>query len=111
MAEVLIDELSGMKPTDSHYAGKFKVLAEYVQHHIQEEEQEMFPKARSLGTDRLMQMGQQMEQSKQTIMAEMQKPRGASTGKPRSTSRKTGTRSRARSSSSRSRSGTRARSR
>ena len=42
-AKQLIEQLQGMTPEDAKYAATFKVLGEYVQHHVQEEEQEMFP--------------------------------------------------------------------
>jgi cell shape-determining protein MreC len=45
-AKQLINELSAMQPGDALYDAKFTVLGEYVKHHIQEEEKEMFPKAK-----------------------------------------------------------------
>jgi len=45
-AKVLIRQLERMKPDDPKYAATFKVLGEYVKHHVKEEESEMFPKAR-----------------------------------------------------------------
>ncbi len=45
-AKALIRELERMKPSDPKYAATFTVLGEYVNHHVKEEEQEMFPKAR-----------------------------------------------------------------
>ena len=45
-AKDLIRKLKRMKPDDPMYAATFTVLGEYVNHHIKEEETEMFPKAR-----------------------------------------------------------------
>jgi hemerythrin-like domain-containing protein len=45
-AKVLIRRLEKMKPGDPKYAATFTVLGEYVQHHVKEEEAEMFPKAK-----------------------------------------------------------------
>lgn len=43
-AKDLIHQLSGMQPDDDLFAAKFTVLAEYVSHHVEEEETELFPK-------------------------------------------------------------------
>ncbi|WKZ86477.1 hemerythrin domain-containing protein [Ralstonia pickettii] len=43
-AKSLIAELSAMKPGDALYDAKFTVLGEYVNHHVEEEESELFPK-------------------------------------------------------------------
>ena len=40
-----------MKPTDDHYNAKVTVLGENIDHHIREEEGEMFPKARKAKLD------------------------------------------------------------
>ena len=43
-AKQLIARLEGMQPDDEKYSAIFTVLGEYVNHHIKEEETEMFPK-------------------------------------------------------------------
>jgi hemerythrin-like domain-containing protein len=45
-AKALIRQLERMKPSDPKYAATFTVLGEYVNHHVKEEESEMFPKVR-----------------------------------------------------------------
>jgi len=45
-AKILIRQLGRMKPKDPKYAATFTVLCEYVEHHVKEEENEMFPKLR-----------------------------------------------------------------
>jgi hemerythrin-like domain-containing protein len=44
-AKALIRQLERMKPSDPKFAATFTVLGEYVNHHVKEEEEEMFPKA------------------------------------------------------------------
>lgn len=50
-AKQLITELNAMQPGDELYEAKFTVLGEYVKHHIQEEEKEIFPKVKKAGID------------------------------------------------------------
>jgi hemerythrin-like domain-containing protein len=45
-AKSLIGRLERMKPGTPRYAATFTVLCEYVEHHVKEEESEMFPKVR-----------------------------------------------------------------
>ena len=44
-ARILIRRLEKMKPNDPKYVATFTVLGEYIDHHVKEEEKEMFPKA------------------------------------------------------------------
>jgi hemerythrin-like domain-containing protein len=48
-AKTLIRQLKRMKAGDAEFVATFTVLGEYVNHHIKEEESEMFPKARRRG--------------------------------------------------------------
>jgi hypothetical protein len=50
-AKVLIEQLKGMGPDDEKYAATFKVLGEYLGHHIQEEENEMFRQLGQAGAE------------------------------------------------------------
>lgn len=60
--ELLLDELDGMSPDHERFEAKFTVVKEFVLHHVEEEEDEMFPQAReALGDDRLRELGQQMQ--------------------------------------------------
>ena len=47
----LVGELENMSPGDELYDAKVTVLAEYVKHHVKEEEGEMFPKVKRAGLD------------------------------------------------------------
>ena len=61
VADVLCMELWSMDPTDERFDAKTTVLIENVEHHIQEEEDEWFPKVRDgLGRKKLQEIGQQL---------------------------------------------------
>jgi hemerythrin superfamily protein len=49
--ETLITKLNGMDSDDDQFDATVKVLGEQVQHHVEEEEQELFPKIQSSGID------------------------------------------------------------
>src|SRR3954453_4652939 len=51
VAKLLIAELDAMDGSESHFDAKFKVLAENVRHHIEEEQGEMLPKAQKAKLD------------------------------------------------------------
>ena len=50
-AKDLIAQIREMDPEDDLYDAKVKVLGEQVAHHVQEEEMQMFPKAKKAGLD------------------------------------------------------------
>jgi hypothetical protein len=50
-AKVLIEQLKGMSAEDEKFAATFKVLGEYVNHHVKEEENEMFEQLKGTGVD------------------------------------------------------------
>lgn len=68
-AKELIAKLQGMQPDDPLYAASFIVLGEYVNHHIKEEEKEMFAQInkRKIDFDAL---AVEMQQRKQELMQE-----------------------------------------
>ena len=47
----LIAQIQSMSPDDELYDAKIKVLGEYVRHHVEEEEGEMFPQCRKAKMD------------------------------------------------------------
>ncbi len=67
-AKELIAQILDMDPGDDLYDAKVKVLSEQIEHHVGEEEGEMFPKVRKSDVD-LAALGEQMEAFKQTLMA------------------------------------------
>ncbi len=63
----LLDELEHMDPADERFKAKVTVLIENVRHHVQEEEDDYFPKVRSeLGRNDLSDLGDAMEEAKKT---------------------------------------------
>ena len=61
VADVLVVELSAMKPQDERFTAKTTVLIENVDHHIDEEEKDWFPKVREgLGRKVLQDLGADM---------------------------------------------------
>jgi hemerythrin-like domain-containing protein len=83
VAKTLIAELEDMSASDDHYDAKFTVLAESVQHHIEEEENEMLPEAESRGLD-LFQLGEEMAQRRQEILGEVREESAPKQSKSRS---------------------------
>ncbi len=62
VVDVLLRELEGMPPSDERWAAKLKVLVENVEHHIEEEEDDMFKKAKKIfDGDQLEEMAAAME--------------------------------------------------
>ena len=51
-AKGLIAELQAMDPDESHYHAKVTVLKEYIEHHVKEEEKNMFPQLKDSDVDR-----------------------------------------------------------
>lgn len=67
-AKALISQLEQMEPDEETYDAKFTVLGEYVNHHISEEQKEMFPKARKAHID-LVELGERIAARKDELMA------------------------------------------
>ncbi|GBG15038.1 hemerythrin [Novimethylophilus kurashikiensis] len=82
-AKYLISQLESMKPGDDHYDAKVCVLGDVVNHHIQEEQDEMFSKAQDADID-LDELGQQLMERKQELMHGEES--GESKSKPKSRS-------------------------
>jgi hypothetical protein len=62
----LISELKGMEEADDEFESQFSQLMENVQHHVEEEENEMLPKVEESELD-LNSLGEQMSQRKQQM--------------------------------------------
>ena len=66
VADVLVMELVPLSPDAVRFDAKVTVLIENVEHHIEEEEQEWFPKVReALGRKQLAQIGERLLEAKQ----------------------------------------------
>ena len=76
VADVLCLELLDLAPTNEHFHAKTTVLMENVRHHIDEEEQDWFPKVRK-GMDReeLVALGEQMEAARTTAPRDPREPK------------------------------------
>lgn len=67
MADVLCMELFAMEPDAERFEAKMTVLIEMVTHHLDEEEQEWFPKVRKgLGRTKLQEIGARMVELRKT---------------------------------------------
>ena len=67
VADVILDELLDMPTENDLWKAKVKVLKENVEHHMDEEESELFKKARAvLDKNELAQMGERMEKIKRS---------------------------------------------
>jgi len=67
----LVEQIESMEPDDALFDAKVLVLAEYVEHHVQEEETEIFPQAEQSGID-LDQLGAELAERKRELMAELE---------------------------------------
>jgi hemerythrin-like domain-containing protein len=62
----VLSELDGMNPEEERFDAKMTVLMENVRHHVEEEEQEFFPKVRAeLDRSALAELGQAMATAKE----------------------------------------------
>jgi iron-sulfur cluster repair protein YtfE (RIC family) len=68
-ARDLIDEIEAMAPGEELYEAKVTVLCEQIEHHVDEEEADYFPKVRKTGID-LNAIGARLQARKDELMAE-----------------------------------------
>lgn len=68
-AKQLIAEIQAMKAVDRLFDAKVTVLGEYINHHVEEEETEMFPEVRASDLD-LKMLGAQLAERKAELMAQ-----------------------------------------
>jgi hemerythrin superfamily protein len=69
-ARALIEQIQGMEADDDRFDATVRVLAEAVEHHVQEEEGEMFPRVRDAGLD-LEGLGERIASRKEELLAEL----------------------------------------
>lgn len=69
-AKELIEQIQEMEADESHFDAKVKVLGEEVDHHIKEEQDEMFPKIRKSDLD-LKALGEAMAERKAELQQQM----------------------------------------
>ncbi|MGQ3053485.1 MAG: hemerythrin domain-containing protein [Roseateles sp.] len=63
----LIAQVRDQEPSGEDYDAKVKVMGEYVKHHVKEEQNEMFAKAKKSRLD-LLELGRQMAERKQQLL-------------------------------------------
>jgi hypothetical protein len=69
VVDLIMGELKNTREDDERWGAKFSVLKENIEHHIEEEEEDMFKTARSVfSREELEQLGERMEQMKAEVL-------------------------------------------
>jgi hemerythrin superfamily protein len=63
VVDLVLEELPRVRPDDDRFHAKITVLSELVDHHVQEEERDMFRRAQELGRAQLAELGTRLEQA------------------------------------------------
>lgn len=71
-AKDLIAQINGMAEADEMFDAKVKVLGEYIDHHVKEERNEIFTKARAARKLDLVAMRDELAARKEALMGEME---------------------------------------
>lgn len=66
----LMEQLQVMAAPDEKFDAKVKVLGEFTDHHVREERSDIFPKARAARKLDLVALREELEERKETLMAE-----------------------------------------
>jgi hemerythrin-like domain-containing protein len=75
VVDTVMAELEGLPVDDEAWGAKAKVMKENVEHHMEEEEGEMFEKARQVfDREELQELGTRMEQRKVEAQEELNIP-------------------------------------
>lgn len=70
IVKTLLQEMEAMPVDSEEWTAKLTVLKESVEHHVEEEEGEMFPKARkALSKEKIEEMGTRIEAAKKRLSA------------------------------------------
>ncbi|WP_104202738.1 hemerythrin domain-containing protein [Billgrantia saliphila] len=68
--DLVLPDLKKTDPGGTQFSGRAKVLKELIEHHAEEEEEEMFPQARKTMSEReLEELGEKMQARKKELMA------------------------------------------
>jgi len=67
--KTLIAQVENIEPDGEMYDAKIKVLGEYVKHHVKEEQDEMFPKAKATHLN-MLELGDKITARKQELIAQ-----------------------------------------
>ena len=65
----LIAQVEGVEPDGEMFDAKIKVLSEYVKHHVKEEHNEIFPKAKASRLD-MVELGARLAERKAELLAQ-----------------------------------------
>jgi len=69
--DLVLPDLLQTDPSSEQFSGRAKVLKEMIEHHVKEEEQDMFKQAKSLlDKATLQELGERMERRKQEVIKE-----------------------------------------
>ena len=77
VVKLVLKELPSVDPEDDRFDAKMTVLSELVEHHVKEEEEEMFKTAKRIGAEELEELGTRMEERFQQLMSGQPKRRAA----------------------------------
>jgi hemerythrin superfamily protein len=70
VSELVLPDLTNTTPTSERFSGRAKVLKELVEHHADEEEEEMFEQAKKIfSKEQLEELGHRMEQRRKELQA------------------------------------------
>ncbi|MBU7585081.1 MAG: hemerythrin domain-containing protein [Nostoc sp. TH1S01] len=71
-AEVLLEEIKALQPSDAEFKSKLTDLKEAVQHHVEEEESEIFEAVRGcISEEELIELGQEFQEAKVKLEADV----------------------------------------
>ena len=69
VVDLVLPEIKQTAADTDEFAAKAKVLKDLVEHHAEEEESEMFPRARTiLGREELVRLGRELADAKESMM-------------------------------------------
>jgi hemerythrin superfamily protein len=77
VVKLVLAELPKVDPEDERFHAKMTVLSELVEHHVEEEEKEMFKLAKRIGEDELDELGERMMERFEQLSARGSQRRAA----------------------------------
>src|SRR5689334_20841243 len=72
LVDVVLPEIESSDVESEEFSAKAKVLLDLVEHHVEEEEKQMFPKARkAMGAEELRELGTQIQERKMDLQSDL----------------------------------------